>query len=453
MGAGPGAGPAGEATVPLDDPEALRALAGLAQVHDRPAVAAPTWEAVLRHHPDDVGAAQELARAREALGDAEGAAAVLATQAARPDTADPAALWLEAARLRTGAARREALVQAVEAGCLHPGTYARALDLDPEDPGLAARWAHLRRVLGGETCPEAAPFAARDALDAPARDALLPPSLEGWLAPLGDGLLAPALPDRAELVRGLEPLATAHPDAADVVADLAARLRIAPPEVFVFRGPGDFGLATWPTTPPAVLLGAAHLPGGARALAPAPLRWALAVPLALLAAGHPALESDPSLVGTSRQLYRVFGRYAGLAEDAVDLLTLVPGVDHLARLERLLRATRRVFAARKAVDKASRLASPWVERRLAGPAGPRGLGPTLLGGARLRAQLHADRIALALTGDLGAAVEALLLTSPAPPELGAGAAGGLAALLAGEAGLRPDEVVRLTSLVGWAARA
>lgn len=448
------ADPEGAALQQLPDADAWRALGALAEAAGAEELAARAWAQVRAAAPADPEVARRLATALLAVGKPERAATVLAELATSADDhgLDTPALWREVASLRQGPDREAAARQSVACGFLHAHTFAAARGLEGVDEPTRTWWAHLERVVGGSQRPEAPGRPPAAELGRADQEAIAP-GAPSWLANLSEAVLGPPLPDRAALVRGLEPLEGAMPEAQAVVRALALSLQTAAPEAFLFRGDGAWGVAAWPTRPPVLLLGAAHAPGGPRALSSGPLRFALATTVAHLACGHPAPHADPSLAGTSRQVYRAFGRYAGVAEDVVDLLTLVPGVDHLARLERVVRASRRVFAARKALDKAGKLATPLVDRALLPTGSSRGLGPLGLSGARLRAQLHADRLALRLTGDMGAAVAAILLTSTGSADLAARVhQEGLAAVLQDPTGpVGADETVRVSALLAWAA--
>jgi len=88
------------------------------------------------------------------------------------------------------------------------------------------------------------------------------------------------------------------------------------------------------------------------------LKFLLGVELAHLRCNHPLLNVDESLLGTGKSAYQVFGGFAGTAETVVDLLTLIPGLDQVRKLQTVLKLSRGVFKARSAVDKGVALASP-----------------------------------------------------------------------------------------------
>ena len=458
--------PSAEALLALAPSEAvLRAIADVAQAEGKSETAArlliraeaasltdrEARLALARRAADEMNAPLEAARLIEEAADlSEGDAEA----DEREDRVED--LWLEAARLRTRggdtagavAARR----RAVQAGFLRPEIYrdAAANDVDPE---TAQWWNHLAHLLSAAS-PEGAPRAAASVLNKAALDALHPGGA-GWLEDMKQWLDGPAPPARDQLIRGLERLeSSSFPAAFSAVNDVCRRLELMPPATYVYRGDDAFGMSAWPVTPPVLLVGHQHLVEGPRFMDGDALTFALAVELAHLAGGHPLLRFESSLIGTSRSAYQTFGKYAGTAETIVDLVSLVPGIDQIAKLQRIVRLSRRVLTGWNTVNKASNLASPMLRwLGVAEDADAGGVGRERLEGAALQFRLQADRAALLLTGNARAATEAILKTSArGVVKLDALARDGLAPLLQLEAdALATDEVVRLSALLGWSS--
>lgn len=343
---------------------------------------------------------------------------------------------------------------------------AASLEGVPVGDEERAWWRHLASVLdpsllSAHGLPDraVAGFGPLERLDARALDALHPGGRD-WLSELRTRISIPALPPRDQLIRGLERLeGHSFREVFEMVRELCGALGIDPVPTYIYRGDDAVGFSGWPTIPPTLLIGAEHLEPGPRALDAAALRFALAVELAHIAAGHPVLAFDDTLLGTSKSVYQAFGRFAGQAETVVDLLTLIPGIDQLAKLQRLLKMSRRVFVLRSAVDKAHGLARPLLARILPRRSDPqRGIGRARLRGAALQLRVQSDRAALRLVGDVGAATRAILATGSAPsPRLRALESHGLARLLAspGDEGfdaLSADEAFRVVALFEDAAR-
>ncbi|MEZ4317537.1 MAG: hypothetical protein R3F61_08530 [Myxococcota bacterium] len=309
---------------------------------------------------------------------------------------------------------RASLREAVRGDFLVPEAVDRALEIgDGRVPDAQLGWwRHLRSALTGGsegTARVPARSLAGDALDA------LHPGGLGWLERARQNLDTSEPPPIKELTRGLEKVVPARwPRVSAAISSLAEALSIDPPDTYLFRGEGAWGLSAWPTAPPLVLVGADHLdtddahPLGMRREA---LAFALAVEMVHLAAGHPLLAFDGGLVGTSRSVYQAFGKYAGAAETVVDVVTLLPGVDQLAKIQTVIKLSKRVFTARAMVDKTTGFAETgmsWL--------GWTGEQETQVGrrfqGAAIQFRVQADRAALLLTGDLHAAVEAILRGQP-----------------------------------------
>lgn len=405
-------------------PEAWRRLATRAQDAGARDAAAAAWRAVHTALPDERQALVEEARQLEALGRLEHALGALETLPARTDRAlepDPPAWWVhgEIARVATALGRTdradEALRQAVAGEFLQRDALQRALELGEGvvDADRLAWWRHLGATLSGGDAPGRAPAPS---LDRPVLDGLHPGG-EGWLGRVQRSLDVREPPPIRDLTRGLERIdgdrwaAISQP-----LGELSDALGMPVPAAYLFRGDGAFGLSAWPTAPPLVLVGHEHVdPDGRLALSPPALRFALAVELVHLAAGHPLLGYESGIVGTSRSVYAAFGRYAGTAETVVDLVTLVPGVDQLAKIQTVIKLSKRVFTARSAVDKVGTLAESgrsWIGWTT---EGSEAVGRRFEGAA-IQFRLQADRAALLLTGDLRAAVDAILRTSPTTAE-------------------------------------
>lgn len=363
---------------------------------------------------------------------------------AAAEVEDPA-LWLKAAEAREraggdGAALLADLLAYLDEEFLRQEAYARAIELGARLPERRrAWWAHLGAVLGGGG-QAASPLAPLPGLDAPTLEALHPGGL-GWLERAQQALTDAPAPRREAVVRGLE--RKEEGPLVDKLAELSAALGISPPECYLYRGESAFGIAAYPLDPPLVLIGVEHLRPGPRALSEAALSFALAVELTHLACGHPVLSFDTDTLSSGRSAYRAFGRYAGAMEALVEVLSLIPGVDQIEKLQRVVRWSRRVLSAKSTVDKVGSLA-PWQrwfqERKRAG------IGRSGLAGAALQLRLQADRAALLLNPDLGAAAEAILRTDSAAPV----PLHGLAELFAGEDGPPSEATLRLSALFSFA---
>jgi hypothetical protein len=202
-------------------------------------------------------------------------------------------------------------------------------------------------------------------------------------------------------------------------------------------------------------VGVQHLRQGGRRLPAQSLAFLYAVELAHLRCNHPILAFDASLVGTSKSVYAAFGAYAGHAENAVDLLVLLPGIDQLAKLQAIVSLSRRFFTARSTVDRVGGVAAPvlsWLG--IDGETDAGAVGREGLDGAALQFRIQADRVGLLVTGDARASVAAILRSSSSSQDLADRVEiEGLAKILAisGEGALAPDEALRITALVAFAA--
>jgi len=364
--------------------------------------------------------------------------------------------WTRIAELRARASATagavDALVEAVTGSFLEPEAYRRALDSQVTvDPALRAWWTHLRDVLG-TTPPEPHPRWI-EGFDDATLEALHPGGI-GWLDRLRQTYDPSEPPDRSQLVRGLERMTVeAWPRAHRRLEDACGVLGMPVPETFLYRGEGAWGVSAWPTHPPVLLVGIEHLAPGPRELDDAALTFALAVELSHLRCGHPVLALDKSLIGTSRSMYAAFGTYATTAETVFEMVTMLPGLDQVAKLQRLFRIGRRMITARSVLDKASELTAPLWRRLFGAPgeASTAGIGRENLRGAGLQVRMHADRIALLVTGDLHAAIRAVLTASTRSAGLLAPIArDGLLSVLTTDR-MPADEALRITALIAFAA--
>lgn len=442
------ADPKGDLIPELDlDSAGWRGLAALAEGQEAPGAAVVAWRRALAISPTDLHAALSAARLYD--GDPAEAASWLA-EAARAaedeeDAVGPevAAVWLAVAERRENGDREAALRRALQADSLHKDTWTRVLDLADPTP-MRAWWTHVASVvLGTDSDLEDPP-----SFELPDDVATLAPG-PGWMDRLRSVLDDREPPSAASLVRGLDKLDKLSPDAADAIRELATSLKLEAPDARVYGGEAAWGVAAHASTPPVVLVGRDHLDEGERQLSTPELRFLAAVELAHIAAGHPALDEPGGVVGTSQSAYTAFGRFAGTAENVMELLVLVPGIDQAAKIQKVLKISRRVFSARTAMDRAGSLASPLLDRILPERVQETGLVRTTQDAAALQLRVHADRIALAATGDIRSATSALLKstsTSPQDPSRG------LAAILTDEEGdMSPHEVMRLAALISFAA--
>ncbi len=440
----------------------LRWFAGLAEDNGQPRTAAKLLVRALEL--TSAGREERLALARrlgEELGSPQDSAELLARVAeqADGDSEDNVdALWLEVAELYARAGNREAtsqaLQRAVQAGFLRVDVYRSAAGYDEAvDPSLVAWWHHIGRLLSGQA-PDGEPRPSIPRLNKEVLDGLHPGGA-GWLADVKQWLDVPTPPARDQLTRGLERLeSSTYGPVFQAINDVSARLEMMAPSTYVYRGDDAYGFSAWPVHPPVLLVGHQHLVPGPRLLSGDALTFAVAVELVHLACGHPLLSFESSLLGTSNSAYQAFGRFAGTAETVVDLVSLVPGIDQIAKLQRLVKLSKRVLTSWKTVNKASNLASPML-RWFGAPDAPEsgGIGRDRLEGAALQFRIQADRAALLVCGNIRAAVEAVLkMSRRGVTKLDALDAEGLAPLLRADAeALAPDTIVRLSALLAWAA--
>lgn len=451
-------------------PEALLALARTAEAAGYAGIAVRALSRAVETAPRVEATRLELARVLEHVAQRPvEAAEVLTTLADALDDARLDApttprwrLWTEAARLYARAGHpeeaREALREALAGDFLDVAAWDAVLEVGRVHIPKTTRdfWLHVRRLLAGERVPDGAPAPPVSTLDDATLDALHPGGA-GWLDGLRRQLDAATPPPFDTLTRGLDRLAEARFDqAVDVLDRWSRALDLErPPAGHVFRGRGAWGIAAWPSEPPVLLVGAEHLrEDDPRHLAEDELGFAMAAELVHLRCDHPVLSFDQDWLGTSRSVYGQVSGWAGTAETVFDLVTLLPGLDQVKKIQTVVKIAKGVFLARGTVDKALGLADP-VSRWLGvtKDAGITGLSREGLSGTALQFRLQAERAALLLTGDLRAATRALLKTSTTS----AGAverleAEGLAALLLDpEPAFTGEELVRLTALVEFAA--
>ena len=439
--------------IPTDGDLALAAVAEREEAYD---AAARAYTRVLQAEPKHVYALEALATVLATrLDRAAEAADRLEERLALSVDGDDAAwpLRVRQARYALQADDRDRALQALQAAVqndfLHPEAW-RAASAVAADAGVASPWwAHVRGVLEGT--PAGAPRLPAERLDPDTMDALHPGGV-GWMEQMRTLLTHPDPPDRRSLVRGLGQLTEAeHGDLVACVKALCQRLDLDVPDVYLFRGEGAYGVSAWATSPPVVLVGHEHLVDGARQLSLDALSYLIAVELVHLKCNHPVLTFDTDLVGTSRSMYRAFGSFAGTAEGVVDVVSLIPGVDQIARLQRMILLSRRVFATRSALDKVADVATPvlkWLG--ISDDAPKTSVGRQGSAGAALAFRMQADRAALLLTGNLELAVRAILKASADALDLATSVENdGLAPVLA--APDPPGDALRLAALVGFAA--
>ena len=449
----------------VDVPGLLR-LRTLAVGLERRRLAARVAERIVTQEPAELDHRRELARILEDDGRHAEAARVVEDAARAIDEGEvptpPEArwtLWVEAARLYELGGRPapavDALREALSGDFLDLEAWISALDCDVSvPPRLRSWWEHIYRVLAGEGALPGEALPPPERIDDPSLDALHPGGA-GWLFELRRRLDANEPPSFTALTRGLDRLREAEcTDTARIVEELSEQLELAaPPTGHVFRGVGAWGISAWPSKPPALLVGVQHLRPGERHLDEAAMRFALAAELVHLRCDHPVLIFDASWLGTSRSVYDQVNGWAGTAETVFDLVTLLPGLDQARKVQTLVKLARTAFRTRGVVDKAVNLADPVVAwLGLSAEQEERGLSREGLSGAALQFRIQAERAALLLTGDLRAAVDALLvLSTRSADKVDQVRSEGLATILRDpEGGLAGDELLRLSALVAFA---
>ena len=444
------------------DESQRNALLALADVAERAGYRDEAATLIVRHEAARTSSREQITesanRCHKALAAPQHAAQLLESLAQRIEQAseeETATLWLRAGALRAEADAPKIALDNLRAALasefLRPDNYRTALATTgiTLEPTLERWWKHLHAVMAGEDAAPA-PLEPVTSLDAEQLDALHPGGV-GWLDNLRHAIQEVERPERATLVRGLEQLtAERYQKATTIIQELSAALGIEAPDCFLCRGDDAHGVCVWPIDEPVLLLGFQHLDEDPCRLSERALRFLLAVELTHLACQHPILAFESDFLGTSHSVYRAFGKYAGAAETVVDVVTMLPGVDQIAKLQRVIRFSRRVFSTKAAVDKVTDLAAPLAKFFQSSPRDG-GSGRDKLAGAALQFRLQADRAALLLTGDFAAALEAILKASRSLDALNHIQTKGLAAALDASA-LSPDDALRLSSLAAFAVQ-
>lgn len=257
----------------------------------------------------------------------------------------------------------------------------------------------------------------------------------------------------ATLTRGLDDAQRAgHPDLQRTVDAVCAELGLEPaPIAFVSRGDEAWGVSCWSSAPPVTLIGVEHLDAdGPRYLDPGALRFALAAELAHLRCQHTMPRVERPAHGC-RSPFALAVPAALASHAALSVASAVPIAPLRARVAALADLPSHAAPPRQ-VDRAVRLAEPVVSWLSPERAAPRHRAAQLAQ-VSLQRQIHADRVALRVTGDLHAALRALLRLSPTPACAARLTSDGLSAILADpHAALPPDLAVRAAALVRFATQ-
>jgi tetratricopeptide (TPR) repeat protein len=343
------------------------------------------------------------------------------------------------------------MAEAISGDFLQPKAYEAALGCDDLElpPALATWWRQLLALLTDGALIEDPLHFPPERLNAEEL-AKLHPGGTSWLEQFSSSLQDSQLPQRNQLVRGLEATNPGEPAALQVLSEA---LHIPCPEAYWFRGEGAFGCSSWPLSPPLVLIGHQHAEEGPRAFSAAQWRFALGAELAHLKCEHPVLTTDENLVDSGKSAFRAFGKYAGTASNIVDIITLIPGVDQVAKLQKLIRMSRALAATHSTLDKAGEAAIPALTALglLKDPSSHSTAGREGWAGAALQNRIHADRVGLLLCGDPVAAIWAILKSSSSSlHHLDSLGEQGILHLLSRE--LPPDEVIRIGALFEYCAQ-
>lgn len=345
---------------------------------------------------------------------------------------------------------QEALVGLLERAFLRAEVYRFIHGYAAQlDPATRDWWAHMETVLVGgseleqDSAAKARYLGYQGLSEAELESLRLDKS--GWLDRASQALSETLPPSKADLTRGLAPI-TEGP-AYELWLRLSQGLRLTPPAIYRYCGEAGYGASAWPTEPPVLLLGDRHLQDGQRRLSEKALAFMLAVELSHLAYHHPLFGLSSALGGKHGASMRL-GSTVSFAETALELLFMIPGIDQIGKIQRLLRMARGLMTAKTAMSKAYALAKP-VEKLIRNKSGGSGgVGKTGLLGSALQMRAEADRAALMMTRDLGAAVEAILAAADRPERLGPG---GLLAKIEAEA-LTPEIELRIGALFLFAVR-
>ena len=256
-------------------PDALCALAHLAQANSCHALADTAWEQCIRQDPARYDERLAwVAHRDQCLGQPGRAAAllddtiVLLDQDGTEAPGSPRwALRCEQARLHIAAQENEKAIHA-----LHDAIQSSVLELEAWDAILALApgvvdsstvqwWQHLQGCLaGGTENPDMQPSPVSpgpEELDA------LHPGGSGWLDRIRAALNPSEPPSFDTLTRGLDSLSDAGADLAQSTGDtLCERLDMPVPATLVYRGRSAFGASAWPSSPPVLLVGWTHLAPG-----------------------------------------------------------------------------------------------------------------------------------------------------------------------------------------------
>ena len=222
-------------------------------------------------------------------------------------------------------------------------------------------------------------------------------------------LAAVPAPDHAVLRDYCEQLSPErHPEAARALSDAARALGVPDVRAYVSRGNKSVGLCAYEGQPPFVLVGVRHLEGDpAFQMTPAELRFAIAAEVAHLRYGHARVTSSEVWAGALSK------SKLGL-DFALGVLPVFKGWKMADRLGRVMSripvdpAQRLIGSVRSLGDRLRR-SPPELERpRPYHAEGLSRIHEQLVAAHRVM-QLTADRAGLLLSGDLVAALRALLL--------------------------------------------
>jgi hypothetical protein len=440
---------------------ALHALAAHAARIDAPKAALHALKELVEIDPGDVIAYWKQAQLAESTEHDIPKAAQLLIEACKHDerlcqTEDPPRwkFWSTLGRyqavLDQPDSALESLSEAIRGDFLQPLAYQAALNCEQLELPKALRiwWRQLLALLNEGPLEEISINSPAELLDTD-RLASLHPGGINWFNQIKTNFEEAPLPNRNQLIRGLE---ATQADEVELINELANALDMPSPESFWFRGKGAFGCSSWPLDPPVLIIGREHAEPGPRQLSPMQWRFAIGGELAHLKCDHPVLVSEDSLVDSSKSAFRSFGKYAGTASNIVDIITLVPGIDQVAKLQKLIRISRALSKTHSTLDKAADVAAPALQALGLGQetGNPATAGREGWAGANLQNRLHADRIALLLCASPVASITAILkCSSRSLPHVDSLGKQGLLTLLSQE--LPSDEVIRIGAIFEFCA--